>query len=352
MKRCRAIGFDLFAGAGGLSLGATMAGIDVKYAIDSDPHAIETYKHNHKNTVVNCDDIRDLVTIPVQVPKGAVSILFGGPPCQGFSTSNQRTRSRGNPTNWLFKEFVRIVRLWEPDWVVFENVRGIVETERGLFRDSIIHDLEEIGYTCSSGILCASDYGVPQIRSRFFILASKHGILKQMPEPTTKQTITVRQAIADLPRLYNGAGVNYLPYMHKPGSNFAKSMRNGNAGCNGHLVTRNAPCVIERYKYIPQGGNWEDIPAKLMANYTDRTRCHTGIYRRLHEDQPSVVLGNYRKNMLVHPWEERGLSVREAARLQSFPDWYEFRGSIGFQQQQVGNAVPPLLARAVFNHIW
>jgi DNA (cytosine-5)-methyltransferase 1 len=125
-------------------------------------------------------------------------------------------------------------------------------------------------------------------------------------------------------------------------------MRNGNAECTGHLVTNNATEIIERYKHIPQGGNWENIPEKLLSNYTDRTRCHTGIYRRLRENRPSVVLGNYRKNMLIHPWQDRGLSVREAARLQSFPDWYEFQGSIGFQQQQVGNAVPPLLAKAVF----
>ena len=119
-------------------------------------------------------------------------------------------------------------------------------------------------------------------------------------------------------------------------------------GCTNHNVTNNASHIIERYKYIPQGGNWECIPENLMKNYTNRMRCHTGIYRRLSEDKPSVVIGNYRKNMLIHPKQDRGLSVREAARLQSFPDSYEFYGSIGFQQQQVANAVPPLLAKAIF----
>ena len=109
--------------------------------------------------------------------------------------------------------------------------------------------------------------------------------------------------------------------------------------------------ILERYKYIPQGGNWENIPNRLMKNYADKSRCHTGIYRRLKEDEPSVVIGNYRKNMLIHPTEDRGLSVREAARLQSFPDWFKFKGTIGSQQQQVGNAVPPLLAKAVFTSL-
>ena len=108
---------------------------------------------------------------------------------------------------------------------------------------------------------------------------------------------------------------------------------------------------MRRYPHVPQGGNWENIPARLMENYANRTRCHEWIYRRLSVDEPSVVIGNYRKNMLIHPTQDRGLSVREAARLQSFPDTFAFQGSIGLQQQQVGNAVPPLLAKAVFNSI-
>ena len=350
-SRNRIVGVDLFAGAGGMSLGASMAGVDVRLAIEIDTHAAATYAHNHPDTRLIVDDITNVDKIDVS-KRGKTSVLFGGPPCQGFSTSNQRTRSRGNPSNWLFEEFVRIARFWKPDWVVFENVRGIVETEGGLFLHSIVRDLEGAGYTSSNVVLCATNFGVPQVRSRFFLIASRHGQSVEIPQPETRQSVTVRQAIADLPSLPNGASIDYLPYTHKPRSGYAKAMRNGNTGCTGHLVTNNALHIVKRYAHIPQGGNWEDIPEKYMANYADRTRCHTGIYRRLHEKRPSVVLGNYRKNMLIHPWEDRGLSVREAARLQSFPDWYAFQGSIGFQQQQVGNAAPPLLAKAVFSTLF
>jgi len=347
-KNAKFVGIDLFAGAGGMSLGASMAGIDVQLAIENDYHAAATYAHNHPETRLIVDNISNVKR--VRVPKkGKTAILFGGAPCQGFSTSNQRTRTRKNSSNWLFMEFLRLVNHWRPDWIVYENVQGIIETEGGYFLDKIIYEFEKSGYTCSSDILCASNFGVPQNRYRFFLLGSFHGISLKMPRPTSQKAVTVRKAIADLPSLSNGASKDYLPYPCKAKSNYAKSMRNGQPGCRNHLVTKNAPHVVDRYNHIPQGGNWEDIPECLMHNYTDRFRCHTGIYKRLYGDRPSVVIGNYRKNMLIHPWENRGLSVREAARLQSFPDWYDFQGSIGFKQQQVANAVPPLLAMAVFS---
>ena len=151
--------------------------------------------------------------------------------------------------------------------------------------------------------------------------------------------------------LKNGSNQDILTYKTEAKSEYAKALRCGKKTCSGNLVTRNADSIVKRYEYIPQGGNWQNIPDELMDNYADKSRCHTGIYRSLSENEQSITVGNYRKSMLVHPWENRGLSVREAARLQSFPDSYIFCGSIGFQQQQVGNAVPPYLARAVFQEI-
>jgi DNA (cytosine-5)-methyltransferase 1 len=197
-------------------------------------------------------------------------------------------------------------------------------------------------------------YGVPQKRYRLFFVGRRKGTIPDPPIPRNAAPSTVRDAIADLPELVVGARLDRLAYRPIRPSHYARSMRHGAESCTGHLVSENNALVQRRYKHIPPGGNWRDIPKHLMKNYAnlidDRSR-HTGIYRRLVWDEPSVVIANYRKNMLVHPEQHRGLSVREACRLQSIPDSYHFSGSIGLQQQQISNAVPPLLAKAVFTQI-
>lgn len=345
------IGIDLFSGAGGMSRGAQTAGIEVAIAVEKDKWSAETFLKNHDLTSeMFCGDISEF-SAPSLNSQGAPTIVYGGPPCQGFSTSNQRTRSMTNSNNWLFREFVRIVNEFQPDWFVLENVQGIINTQKGVFHRHLFNEFGALGYTLSSDILLASDFGVPQKRSRFFLVGSKHGIFFKFPEPIGCSSVSVSDAISDLPKLENGWSTSIMSYTSEPKSAFAKSMRGIAERAENNLVTRNNKKVIERYKHIPQGGNWEDIPIQLMTNYKDRTRCHTGVYRRLKADEPSCVIGNFRKNMLIHPWEHRGLSVREAARLQSFSDDFVFSGPIGFQQQQVGNAVPPLLAKALFREI-
>lgn len=345
------IAIDLFAGAGGMSLGAKMAGIDVQLVVESDPHAASTYLQNHTPAMgLFNDDIRkfDKNKFPV---KGRPLVVFGGPPCQGFSTSNQKTRSIKNEKNWLFQEFIRVVKDYMPEWVVFENVRGILETENGIFVEQILQEFHSLGYETSHQLLHATDFGIPQKRARFFIVASLNGVKFKFPEAKPGQPVTVEEAIADLPHLENGASHCILNYSAPAKSSYTQAMRGGLKKCSNNLVTRNSALVIERYSHIPPAGNWQNIPDHLMKNYKDKSRCHTGIYRRLENDKPSIVIGNFRKNMLIHPIQNRGLSVREAARLQSFPDWFHFNGTIGFQQQQVGNAVPPLLAAEVFKQI-
>lgn len=343
------IGVDLFCGAGGMSIGAEKAGVKVKIAVENDPFAAQTFSKNHLNTQLIVGDISKIQHLDV-ANRDEPLVVFGGPPCQGFSTSNQRTRTKSNPNNWLFIEFVRHVRQLSPEFVVIENVRGLAETENGEFLEMICNQVADLGYSVNYKILNAVDYGVPQKRSRLFIVASK-GSLPDFPNPLKTKPVSVWDAIGDLPVLENGAANSKMAYHSLAKSRYAKKMRKNRKTSQNNIVSQNAPFVIDRYKYIPQGGNWANIPDKLMLNYKDRTRCHTGIYRRLVANEPSVVIGNFRKNMLVHPTQDRGLSVREAARIQSFPDGFDFSGSIGFQQQQVGNAVPPLLAEAVFQKL-
>lgn len=338
---------DIFSGAGGMSVGAMMAGISVDLAIENNVAAAETFKVNHPATEIICEDIRN---VQVEEKYKEPFILFGGPPCQGFSISNTRTRNKENENNSLFYQFIRLVKETRPKWFVFENVEGFKSFQKG----QIIKELESLmhkeGYKTKFSILRASDYGVPQNRNRFFMVGNNLDIDFKFPERTQKR-VSVKQAINDLPILDNGDFIDKLPYKKGRCSNYAKLMRNNSKESSQNYVSKNKDYVIERYKYIPIGSNWKSIPEHLMTNYTNTSNCHSGIYRRLHPQKPSVVIANYRKNMLIHPYDDRGLSVREAARIQSFPDNFIFKGSLSLIQQQIGNAVPPLLAKAIFQQI-
>lgn len=345
------IGLDIFSGAGGLSLGAEMAGIDVKYAIEINKSAAQTFRRNHKGAHVICDDITKLSPKEI-VGDNQIFIIMGGPPCQGFSLSNTMNRNMNNPKNLLFKEFVRFVNELHPTWFVFENVSGLTSMNHGETQKMIEKCFENLGYTVSPAVLWASDYGVPQHRNRFFLIGNAYGVKFEFPEKHEKQ-ISVEEAIGDLPILGNGDSYNILPYRVslEEASRYAQQMRKCSENATQNFVSKNNDLVIERYKHIKQGQNWRAIPDSLMENYTDKKRTHSGIYRRLLADKPSVVISNYRKSMLIHPFQDRGLSVREAARIQSFPDDFIFEGPISHIQQQIGNAVPPLLAKAVVKKI-
>lgn len=285
-------GIDLFSGAGGMSIGAIMAGIDVQHAVEFDANAAATFKLNHSNTNLIHSDIRQVNAkhLGLRSTKDQ-SIIFGGPPCQGFSTSNQKNRDFDNGNNWLFKEYLRLVGKVRPNWVVFENVKGLMETESGYFLDAVLKGFKDLGYKTSHFVLNSADYGVPQRRNRLFIVGNCDGIELAVPEPTSKVLLTVKDAISDLPFLENGDCMDLGDYSSPARNKYVRLMRGGLRQCGNHIVTRNARHVVARYKHIPQGGNWECIPKSLMTNYTDVTRCHTGIYRRLKEDEPSVVIG-------------------------------------------------------------
>lgn len=346
------IGIDIFSGAGGLSLGAEMAGFQIKFAVENDKPAAETYRYNHPGTLLLEEDIHGIEPTDYLEPKEHISIVFGGPPCQGFSTSNTMTRNMKNPNNSLFQEFVRFVSVIHPDWFLFENVEGFVCFEKGRIQNLVEDLFRGLGYKVSSRVLCASDYGVPQHRNRFFMVGNRLNINFEFPDKLGT-IITVNDAIADLPDLENGQILESTSYKipARKASLYARSMRHGSRRSRQNYVSKNADYVIKRYRYIQQGQNWRAIPDEMMQNYTNRANCHSGIYKRLRANEPSIVISNYRKNMLIHPFQDRGLSVREAARLQSFPDKFIFKGSLMHIQQQIGNAVPPLLAKAVFQKI-
>lgn len=344
-------GIDIFAGAGGMSLGAQNAGINIVLSIDNDSSSVETYKRNHPKTKVVLGDIKEINPEDYIKNKNQIFIVFGGPPCQGFSSSNTKTRSLDNPNNHLFREFVRFVEIIKPKWFVFENVEGITSFDDGNTVSEIKQIFDKLGYKTNEDILYASDYGVPQHRNRFFMVGNRLNIDFEFP-PKQNCTITVADAISDLPDLVNGDQFETLPYKEiEYLSPYANKMRWNSNSATQNYVSRNKDYVIERYKHIKQGENWKAIPTELMQNYTNTRNCHSGIYRRLDASLPSVVISNYRKNMLIHPIANRGLSVREAARLQSFPDDFIFEGSLTHIQQQIGNAVPPLLAEAIFKQI-
>ncbi|MEE4355153.1 MAG: DNA cytosine methyltransferase [Desulfococcaceae bacterium] len=352
MKNISFTGVDIFSGAGGMSLGAEKAGIQVSTAVDVDKYSLDTYQYNHRNTHVICRDIRNIKPSDINNFSRQPFVLFGGPPCQGFSSSySHRKNDFENPRNWMFKHFIRFVEDLKPFWVVFENVEGFTRFYGG----KLVKDLKEaliyLGYKNPySEVLNAVDFGVPQVRNRFFLVANKEGREFEIV-PNVEERVTVGKALTDLPSLKNGDNIYEASY--KPGrpSKYGQYMRNNSRKSRQNFVSRNQDYVIERYQHIKPGQNWEAIPDRLMKNYQDKTRCHTGIYKRLDPDEPSVVIANYRKNMLIHPYEDRGLSLREAARLQSFPDDFIFQGCLGSMQQQIGNAVPPLLAEAIFRQI-
>ena len=332
------IGIDLFAGAGGLSLGAEMAGISMRYAVEADIHAAASYRKNFKGATVFCEDIRKLSTEGLK--SESVFIIMGGPPCQGFSLSNTKTRDMSNPNNRMFEQFLRFVKDISPKWFVFENVYGLTKFKNGEenIQNHIEKCFEDLGYKVKSKILYASDYGVPQRRNRLFIVGNKENIDFEFPKEFD-YTVSVDEAISDLPVLGNGEvlmkGQYTVPF--EQATLYAQLMREKSTAPTQNIVSRNRDYVIERYKYIGEGENWSSIPDHLMGNYADKKRCHSGIYKRLTGSKPSVVISNYRKSMLIHPHQDRGLSVREAARLQSFPDHFIFEGPISYVQQQIGN---------------
>jgi DNA-cytosine methyltransferase len=396
---------ELFAGAGGLGLGFLLAThksarYKIAFAGELDPSCVVSLQANYARfaaleaeegqqrtpeAVFACDlrlaESKQACEFAAHAA-GGIDVLIGGPPCQGFSNSNRNNWRSDNPHNQLVNTFLEYVELLSPPVILLENVQGILWTppdattsDEASVADFVAARLGRAGYLFFPKLLDAVWYGVPQYRSRFFLLAlhrtlgytrADFGEWGPFPHPThgpgtNHKYVTVREAIVDLPSVENGSGKEILPYKIAGNGHvntFLQLMRQAEGDTiSDHITSRHADYVIERYKAIPQGSNWESVK-HLMTNYADLQRTHSNIYRRLEWDRPSITIGHYRKSMLIHPEQHRGLSLREASRLQSFPDWFRFEsstekgnGGLTYKQQQLANAVCPLVSKAIAEFI-
>jgi DNA (cytosine-5)-methyltransferase 1 len=375
---------DLFAGAGGLSEGLREAGFRGLYANEIEHRYSQTYAINHPNTIMDQRDIRRIDAKSVRkqlgLQRGEIDLIAGGPPCQGFSI-NAPNRSNDDERNHLFREFLRFVDEFSPRAVLIENVPGLVSFEGGLTLQAILTTLEKHGFQSDVRILYAPHYGVPQTRWRTIIIGLRKVIKMNnvFPDPVYNapirvnftsrfegrnivalpgkvelpQFISVKDAIDDLPVLRNGeAGTEIKEYRTQPQNDFQRAMRAGSKGVVNHEAARLAMINLERLTYIPPGGNWTDIPAHLLPKGMQRARRsdHTKRYGRVHPDGlASTILTKCDPHWgaYFHYNQDRAFTVREAARIQTFPDTFHFLGSRVEQYEQVGNAVPPLLAAAI-----
>ena len=351
---------DLFCGAGGLSEGFRQAGFHVLAGNDIDPFAAETFAASHSTAQFLPGPIEEISAgdflKAAGLEKGELDCLIGGPPCQAFSVYNHQ-RGMHDKRSGLFYEYLRIVQGLKPKWVVMENVTGITSAGGGQAVREILSGLAELGYRVETRILRAEEYGVPQERRRIFFLGNRLGLPILWPRPThgpgLLSFVTVWDAIGDLPALANGEDPGGpLPYPSAPLTEYQVALRENNTKAMNHVAPRLAPINIERMKHIPEGGSWRDIPFDLLPPGMKRARrCdHTKRYGRLRKDgMSSTVLTkcDIHWGAFIHPEQDRVVTVREAARLQSFPDWFTFAGPRTEQYVQVGNAVPPLLGRRV-----
>ena len=371
---------DLFCGAGGIAEGFRQEGYRCLYGNDVMAAAMQTFAHNHPDTIADCRPIEDVnaatIREQLQLAPGELDVLVGGPPCQGFSI-NAPDRFLADPRNKLFQHYARFVREFQPKTFVFENVPGMLSMADGKVFQQILSVFGELGYAVTVKILFAAHYGAPQERWRLILLGSKraeiaHPIpthfakgranfrggatltfqLDELQRVALQSAVTVGEAIGDLPPLAIGEGAEEIRYVRPAKSLFARSIRNADGTTFNHYAAKLAPQNIERMKHVPPGGSWRDIPHDLLPAGMQKARKsdHTKRYGRLHPDKlAGTVLTKCDPHWgtVFLPTQDRALTVREAARFQTFPDHYRFLGSRVSQYEQVGNAVPVVMAAAI-----
>ena len=382
---------DLFAGAGGFSLGFEQAGCEIVGAIEMDKWASETFKFNHPKSVMVNQDIESVTAEEVSdLFRGKhPDIIIGGPPCQGFSVCNRLNGDPKDPRNSLFQQFVRFGKIFDPQYMVMENVPNLTKakTENGeKVIDVITREMVSLGYYVYHAILRATDFGIPQIRKRLIVVASKEVLEKPFPEPThstekidlfnfsLKRTPTLWDAISDLPNIEARGGAEKMQYADGPKNAFQESIRSGSDTLYNHKAMNHSKRMVERFKSMKSGQGINDVPEHLRPfRRNSKGEISEKLYdqnnRRMYPDKPCHTIPASFYANFVHPFSHRNFTAREGARLQTFPDTYVFRGKPTVvshkllskegrnnekylcQYAQIGNAVPPMLSNMVARNL-
>ena len=364
----RPIAIDIYAGCGGLSTGIRDAGFYVSYALDWDEHACATHEFNFPEAIVECQDVRKIDGKSIRQTIGHdVNLLAGGPNCQGVS--ERGLRNPDDPRNFMFPEFVRLVEELQPTIFLMENVPGLSHRHNFELLRQIFSAFQQIGYRCAADVLLAANYGVPQLRHRFFMIGTLADFPLSFPAPAhfgngaetlfDDSFVTIWEAIGDLPIIDASRQIDsQMTYaVSEPMNDFQNYARDGSEAVWNHICSATSEINLRRAISIPEGGNWKHIPPELLPARFFRCRMtdHSTTYARPRRDKPAFTVtsmfGNITAGAFTHPISNRAFSIREGARLQSFRDTFRFVGPRNSQYRQIGNAVPPLLARAVAHHL-
>lgn len=332
---------DLFAGCGGLSKGFMDAGYNIILGVDNDQAALATFAKNHNGTVpMNADLSKQETFDEILRIAGnrSIDVIIAGPPCQGFSLTGPRNFD--DKRNKLYLAVFEMVKQYQPKGFIIENVPGMATLYDGQIKDEILRRFRALGYNVECRILCAADYGVPQMRKRLVFMGIRNDIGKpKFPEPifSPEKYRTCRDAISDLPSRKESLGNEEDEYTSEPLTEYQALMR---GKCNvlyNHVATRHTKMVQDTIALVPEGGNYKDLP-KCWGE----SRTFHEAWTRYHGDKPSKTIDTGHRNHFHYEYN-RVPTIRENARLQSFPDDFVFLGTKTQQNRQVGNAVPPLL---------
>lgn len=335
---------DLFCGAGGLSYGFESAGYDILLGIDNDAKALETFELNHKGSKSICGDITQITYeehIKLLLDGKQIDVIIGGPPCQGMSLSGPRKFD--DPRNKLYLSYIRLVKEIQPKAFVIENVPGLVGLFGGQIKDSIIEKFTEMGYHIEYKILCAADYGVPQSRKRVVFVGTKVGEFEY--PAINPNVVTCSMALSDLPALEDELGEEVSEYAIPPQNNYQQLMRKRSDVVLNHVAASHSDKVKKIIALVPDGGNYKNLPEE----YRESRNFHVA-WTRFASNKPAPTIDTGHRHHFHYKYN-RVPTVRECARLQSFPDDFKFLGNKTQQFRQVGNAVPPLMAQAIAKQV-